>query len=898
MNPMATHPARVSPLAVDVMPRRRLYAALATLLPATSWGAALEPAVASGPEPGVGAASGAAADVYFNPGLLHGRINEVDLSRFEKGQSTLPGTYRTRILVNGDPLLTQDVTFRTVPGQAGAQACITPGLLSQMGLDPVKVALHTKDHPDTVPMPSGNFEACGDLHRYLPDARVEFDSYELVLRVSIPQVFLRTSARGYVNPDQWDHGVPVATLAYNANTYHLRGHGQTSTSTYVGVQAGVNAGRWRFRHDGAFNHQSGSHQYRGNQTYVQRDVTAAKAQLTLGDTYTNGELVDSLRIRGVTLGSDTRMLAPSQRGFAPVIRGVAETNARVTVKQRGYVIYETTVAAGGFQIDDLYPSGFNGDLEVTITEADGREKYIRIPFSAQPRLLREGQYRFNIAVGELRELSQSTSPMVVQGTLQYGVSNALTLYGGITGSKDYRSVMTGAAINTRLGALSMDVTDAHARLPRQGKREHGISARLAYAKRVASTDTTFGLAAYRCNTRGYLGIADAARLNQRGSVPWGDRERSRFDVSLQQSLGSMSGQLSLGASQIRYWNGRAARLDYSVGYSHTWRHIGLNVQAQRSQYGNASSAGARQERKPDNSVFVSINVPLGHAANSPRFHSSVSRRSRSSDTYQAGINGTLGADNAFSYGVQGHRSGGAQPVTGGSANATYRSPLAVLAASVGKSSRSPSQYSLSASGAVVAHRHGVTLGQELGETNAIVHAPGARGARVDSRSGVRIDRWGNAIVPHLNPYQVNSIDIDPIGTDADVEMQSTNALVVPRAGAVVQLNYTTVQGKAVMVHALHADGSPLPFGALVFDAEGNEVGVVGQGSRAFIRGAPEGAVLKVSWGQQAGESCRIRLPPSVSSLPADGAYRSWEARCELSESAPFSQPDPPPFSLR
>ncbi|XLM21608.1 fimbria/pilus outer membrane usher protein, partial [Chromobacterium piscinae] len=62
----------------------------------------------------------------------------------------------------------------------------------------------------------------------------------------------------------------------------------------------------------------------------------------------------------------------SLQGYAPVVRGVAETNAKVSVRQNGNVIYENVVPPGEFSIDDLYNTGFSGDLEVTVTEADGR----------------------------------------------------------------------------------------------------------------------------------------------------------------------------------------------------------------------------------------------------------------------------------------------------------------------------------------------------------------------------------------------------------------------------------------------------------------------------------------------------------------------------------------------
>lgn len=65
------------------------------------------------------------------------------------------------------------------------------------------------------------------------------------------------------------------------------------------------------------------------------------------------------------------MLPQSRRGYAPDIRGIARTNAVVTVRQNDRIIYETTVPPGAFVIEDLYPTGYGGNLDVKVTEADG-----------------------------------------------------------------------------------------------------------------------------------------------------------------------------------------------------------------------------------------------------------------------------------------------------------------------------------------------------------------------------------------------------------------------------------------------------------------------------------------------------------------------------------------------
>ncbi|WP_251274134.1 fimbria/pilus outer membrane usher protein, partial [Enterobacter hormaechei] len=85
----------------------------------------------------------------------------------------------------------------------------------------------------------------------------------------------------------------------------------------------------------------------------------------------------------------------SLRGYAPEIRGMARTNAKVTVRQNSAIIYETTVSPGEFVINDLYPTGFGGDLTVTVREADGNENFFLVPYTAMPQLIRPGSYRYS-----------------------------------------------------------------------------------------------------------------------------------------------------------------------------------------------------------------------------------------------------------------------------------------------------------------------------------------------------------------------------------------------------------------------------------------------------------------------------------------------------------------------
>ncbi len=235
--------------------------------------------------------------------------------------------------------------------------------------------------------------------------------------------------------------------------------------------------------------------------------------LRIGDTYTTGDVFDSIQFRGVQLMSDDEMLPDSQRGFAPTIRGVAHSNAKVTVSQHGYVIYETFVSPGAFAISDLYPTSQSGDLEVKVTESNGAVRTFTQPYSAVPYMLREGRGKFSLSVGRYHSGGESVrSPEFLQGTLFYGLTAGFTLYGGTQLARDYQAWALGLGRGFgEFGSLGGDVTQAVTRTP-SGKRYTGHSLRAQYQKNFVSSGTAFSLASYRYSSSGYYDFAEASAL--------------------------------------------------------------------------------------------------------------------------------------------------------------------------------------------------------------------------------------------------------------------------------------------------------------------------------------------------------------------------------------------------
>jgi hypothetical protein len=253
---------------------------------------------------------------------------------------------------------------------------------------------------------------------------------------------------------------------------------------------------------------------------------------------------DSLPFRGGQLASDDEMLPDSQKGYAPVVRGIARTNAQVVVRQNGYIIYQTYVAPGAFEITDMYPTGGAGDLNVAVKEADGSEQDFVVPFASVPVLQREGRLKYSLTGGQYRPSDSGVDKKnLLQGTAIYGLPDGFTLYGGIQQSSPYQAYAVGVGKNMGgIGALSADVTQAWSS-PKETKTSNGQAWRVRYSKNFTDTGTNFSATSYRYSTEGYYGMQEVLD-SYSDSSPLQDRRRNRAELTLSQTLGPTFGSIT------------------------------------------------------------------------------------------------------------------------------------------------------------------------------------------------------------------------------------------------------------------------------------------------------------------------------------------------------------------
>ncbi|WP_316430876.1 fimbria/pilus outer membrane usher protein [Klebsiella oxytoca] len=773
----------------------------------------------------------ARADEYFDPAALefaNPQQKTADLRYFAKSGGQQPGTYSVSIWVNNQEITRGEVTF--IDSNGALQPQLTPAQLAEYGVNVSAFSAFQSLHEG---------QAFTHIERYIPDASSRFDFADQRLILSIPQAAMNVQSRGYVDPARWDDGIPAAFVNYNLTGSQTRHSDDNSQSSYLNLRSGVNLGAWRLRNVSSMEYDR-TRRWNSQSTWLQRDVKSLKSLLRMGDTFTTGDVFDSVQFRGIQLMSDDEMLPDSQRGFAPTIRGMAHSNTKVMISQHGYVIYETFVSPGAFAINDLYPTAQSGDLEVQVKESDGSVRTFTQPFSAVPFMLREGRVKYNLSAGRFRSAQrQGQSPTFLQGTLFYGLPAEFTLYGGSQLAQDYQAWALGVGRGLgELGSIGGDATWANTTAP-SGKRSAGHSVRVQYQKDFAGTGTSFSLASYRYSSSGYYDFSEANTLESRNGLL--DNKRSREEISLSQAFGGIS-SLAISAWSQEYWHSHSRDETLHLGFYSAWRGVTWGV----GYYYTQSS----DRQKADRSWSFNLSVPLfGPLSESAISYSTTSDNSGRT-SQQASLFGSLPHHPNLYYSLQqGYVNGG----QGSNSSAALDYHGGYGTAQLGYRHDSASQQlTWGASGSVVAHPHGVTLGQTVGESFAIVRAPGAAEVAIQNGSNVHTDWRGYAVVPSLTAYRKNTITLDTesLADDADVELEGQT--VIPGGGAVVQANYQTHIGSRVLFTLSDSHG-PLPFGASVRlrkaedDPGGAPGGMVADGGQVYLSGIPQEGTLDVAW---------------------------------------------------
>ncbi|RJK69040.1 PapC/FimD family outer membrane usher protein [Serratia marcescens] len=795
--------------------------------------------------------AGAVEDIQFNTDVLD--VNDrknIDLSQFSRGGYIMPGQYGMAVHINKATLPEQPVAFYTPDDDAnGSRACLSPELVAQLGLrdEALKKLTWWREG------------ACLD-EASLPGMETRGDLATSALYLSIPQAYLDYVSDDWDPPSRWDEGLPGVLLDYNLNaqTQHQLQAGTRGYSVSGNGTAGANLGAWRLRADwqGNLNHQTGSglptdKRLDWSRYYAYRAIPALRSKLTLGEDYLDSGLFDSFRFGGVSLRSDDNMLPPNLRGYAPEVSGVAKSNAKVTVSQQGRVLYETTVAAGPFRIQDLNDA-VSGELDVRVEEQDGSVQEFKMSTASIPYLTRPGSLRYKLAAGKPSDMDHRyRGPMFGTGEFSWGVSNGWSLFGGALLGGDYNAAALGIGRDLLLlGALSFDVTQSRAKLPYNGETLSGGSYRLSYSKSFDELDSQVTFAGYRFSEQNFMSMGEYLDARQYGQRFGNSKEM--YTITYNQQLRDIGLSAYLNVSHQTYWD-RPANDRYSLTMSRyfdlgDYKNLSLSLSAYRNRYNESN----------DDGMYLSLSVPWGNGATL----SYNSTFNRNDNTHRVGYYDRLDDRSNYQISAGGSRSGA-------NLSGYYNrdGDLARMSANASYQQDRYSAFGLSAQGGMTLTAKGGALHRSnmAGGTRLLLDTEGVAGVPVRGYgSAVATNRWGKAVVTDVNSYYRNkaSIDLDKLGDNAEATTSVVQATLTE--GAIGYRKFAVIAGEKAMAVIKLADGSEPPFGATVLNARKQETGIVNDGGSVYLSGINAGERMTVRW--NGAEQCEVQMPTP---LPAE-----------------------------
>ena len=567
------------------------------------------------------------------------------------------------------------------------------------------------------------------------------------------------------------------------------------------------------------------------------DNPAKMTSLRLGDSITRtGEWGRPVRFGGIQYGTDFA----TRPGFITfplqAASGVAALPSVVDVFVNGNRVGEQPVKPGPFSITNIPPVTGQGEIQMVVKDAIGREQVITQPFYASAQLLRPGLEDFSYQAGFLRNdyglASNDYGPAFGSALYRRGITDRLTLEGAAEATPgigaggivaDYLvddiAVLTaggaasgGAAGPGALGLLGLQHIDrrfsvsARATWTTAQFRQVGLPEGELPPQRVVAADASYQTGRY--------GIFSFAWVDQ----VFRDRPRA----------GLVAGTYTITA-------GRLGFISVSLSYETTQPH--------------------------STTALLTLTVPLG-AMTSATFGAQRTRNARGSEQSElsAGVQQSLPVGEGWGYRLFATNHHNLQAGVSAQNNVgTYTLEAARL--------NDENFLRAGIAGGIGLVGGHPFLARQLDTSFAMVRVADFPNVTIyqDNQPVGRTDQSGLAVLPRLRAYDRNPVSVELDDLPADARLDGNKLVAVPYARSGLLLDFPVVRERGVLLQIVLDDGEPLPPSSVVeIEGRAEEFPVAYHGE-VYLTGLGAKNRLRATYG---GQSCDLELdvPPTVEAV--------------------------------
>jgi outer membrane usher protein len=640
----------------------------------------------------------------------------------------------------------------------------------------------------------------GEAHlslKSIAGAKFTFDEKTLTLDLQLPPDMLpgqRLDVGAKLPPMPVQRREPGGFFNYSIGYSHVQ---DAADSLNLTTETGINIGDFLLLDNHTVNTQNPGQRSVRLQTQLIDDQPDELRRWVIGDAFaSSGNLGSSLNLGGISVSKLYQINPYFIKTPLAAFAGAVSLPSTVDVYMNGARVLSQTVAPGNFSLQNLTPANTIGlrNIDIVIRDAFGTEQHIGFPYFFSDQLLARGLQEYSYNLGFIREnygvRSDDYGPVAFSAFHRYGVTDFLTVGGGIDATRNHVNLDPRFTLNTvKAGVVSADVAYSHDDLG-EGSGQSGRAASVSHTYIQGPFSSQLLVQRYSENYS-VLGFTPNGQPKLQSSVNLNYGNRDLGTYSLGYAVGTVYGGLNdqhtttLGYTRTVFGDvSLVANLSRVLqGTSGYTVFVGLSLIGKDGQLASASRQRS-YTGDVDTQLQVAKTPPLGE-----------------------GLGYRFIADRSVTSGVA---SDSVSPFV------QYNARDAILMAQGTNflSGSGANFYQLTVAGAVTYAGGSAYLSRPITDSFGVVKIdPPLAGVRVLKGNATigTTDASGTVFVPILGSYQVNEVGIQPKDIPLDYAVaQSTQKIRPPfRSGAVATFSVKRVRAVTGSLK-LHADGIVAP----------------------------------------------------------------------------------------
>lgn len=768
---------------------------------------------------------------------------------FRTGSKFSPGMSKITPFINGVEKKTMSVNF-----DDQGELCLHREDLTTLGLKSIK----SED------------DRCIDLKSQYPQAEIKLEPGQNKVDFVLPSDAIEDTNNLDIN--QYAVGGIGGMLNYDV--LMMKNHSKTSNidtdnendksasnsnniNTFQSnTEEGFNFNDWIIRSRQSYSSSGDSRSLDQIYTYAQRTLPNYKTVMQTGKISVANSLFAIPQILGIQFSPESALMNNKESGAT--VTGIAQTQARVEVRQSGILIYSTQVPAGAFTLNRLPTINNTADLNVNVVEQDGATRSFLVPASSFTNSFSQQETSYSGAIGKIDQSDNddigSNELLTFNMSTPWGTRAMLN--SGALLAQRYQSIAAqmSAGLANGLSLSGRSILSSDARSQTKGMQNY-LSLSMPLVDRLSINSSVTR------QDSGYRDLTDGMPHVDEDNDSINNRYKSQYSLGMGYSFEDL-GSFNLSWSRVSMFSSDEPTSRMTAGWSKTFSNgtsVSMNAERDSGEDGNSM-------------FYMNVSIPFG----SVRVGASMSRVG---DNMTRGVTLDQTINERLSYSLAANKSSDSD-VGALSANVHALPNYSQINLGYSRYGSENSTYTVGASGGVVATKQGVLFSPyPLQDTYAVVQIPGISGGEIETSQGpVWSNSQGYAVSSGMSAYGESRMVLETKSLPKNVDVSNGIQVAHVARGSVTNYTFNTVVSRRALIRIHLSDGKLAEKGSLIYDAHDNYITTVASDGTIFLIDSQLEQKLMLQ--TLSDQRCQVIFKLNEEQT-TDKLYESYDAQCQM-----------------